>query len=573
MITIAFDAKKNRFHITSPYNMSDTIRDIPNRRWDGKNRLWSVPAIKSNVEYIHKYMNLGTGFVGNAKEVLCEMVAKFQAKRNGAVEAKFPSWYPFKTEPRQKQMEALHKVYDMDSVALFMDMRTGKTKVIIDLASAKRMQAHVERVLIVCPLSIRKNWIREIDTHAPFPIDAYLLDTSKPKDFAKWINTKHDFKWLLVGVESLAAGSAINYAEEFVNSSMKTMCVVDESSKIKGHSANRAKNCVKLGRRSSHRVIMTGTPISHGPMDLFMQFEFLDPDIIGIGDFYSFKKRYAIMGGYEDKQIVGYQNIDELMEMLEPFVFQVRKDEVFPDAPKKVYLRRETQLTDRQKALYRQVKREGLAELGDQTMIVQNALEKMLRLQEITGGSISFKTDLETEALTKKKYVRQRIEGGNPKLSELLEVVEEYVGSTIIWCAFREEIAIVSEALRKEYGEDQVVELHGDVDEAARDYNVNTAFQSGAARFLVGNTATGGMGLTMHKAENEIYFSNSFNYTDREQSEERAFGPHKKNGTVIIDIVAENTVDEHILEALTQKKDVSEYVRSTIDTLKVKLYE
>ena len=147
------------------------------------------------------------------------------------------------------------------------------------------------------------------------------------------------------------------------------------------------------------------------------------------------------------------------------------------------------------------------------------------------------------------------------------------MGSTIIWCAFREEIAIVSEALRKEYGEDQVVELHGDVDEAARDYNVNTAFQSGAARFLVGNTATGGMGLTMHKAENEIYFSNSFNYTDREQSEERAFGPHKKNGTVIIDIVAENTVDEHILEALTQKKDVSEYVRSTIDTLKVKLYE
>lgn len=573
MITIAFDTKKNRFYITSPYNMSDTIRDIPNRRWDGKNRVWSVPAIKSNVEYIHKYLELGTGFVGNAREVLHEMVAKFKAKKNGVVEAKFPSWYPFKTEPRIKQMEALHKVYDMDSVALFMDMRTGKTKVIIDLASAKRMQAQIERVLIVCPLSIRKNWIREIDVHAPFPIDAYLLDTSKPKDFTKWMNTKHDFKWLLVGVESLAAGSAMKYAEEFVNSSMKTMCVVDESSKIKGHAANRAKNCVKLGRRSSHRVIMTGTPISHGPMDLFMQFEFLDPDIIGIGDFYSFKKRYAIMGGYEDKQIVGYQNIDELMEMLEPFVFQVRKDEVFPDAPKKVYLRRETQLTDRQRALYRQVKREGLAELGDQTMIVQNALEKMLRLQEITGGSISFKTDPETEALTKKKYVRQRIDGGNPKLAELLEVVEEYVGPTIIWCAFREEIAIVCEALRKEYGHDQVVELHGDVDEATRDYNVNTAFQSGAARFLVGNTATGGMGLTMHKAENEIYFSNSFNYTDREQSEERAFGPHKKSGTVIIDIVAEKTVDEHILEALTQKKDVSEYVRSTIDTLKEKLYE
>jgi SNF2 family DNA or RNA helicase len=435
------------------------------------------------------------------------------------------------------------------------------------------MQAHVDRVLIVCPLSIRKNWIREIEVHAPFPVDAYLLDTSKPKEFQKWMAQKHDFKWLLVGVESLAAGSAMKYAEEFVLSSYKLMTVVDESSKIKGHAATRSKNCVKLGRHSAYRVIMTGTPISHGPMDLFMQFEFLDPDIIGIGDFYSFRKRYAIMGGFEDKQVVGYQNIEELMEMIEPFVFQVRKDEVFPDAPKKIYLRRETQLTDKQKALYRQVKREGIVESGDQTMIVQNALEKMLRLQEIIGGTISFKTDPETEKLTKKKYIRQRIEGGNPKLSELMEAVEEYDGSTIIWCAFREEIAMVSEALKAKYGEGQVVELHGDVDEATRDYNVNTAFQSGKSRFLVGNTATGGMGLTMHKAENEIYFSNSFNYTDREQSEERAFGPHKKNGTVIIDIVAEKTVDEHILEALTQKKDVSEYVRGTIDTLKDKLYE
>jgi SNF2 family DNA or RNA helicase len=304
-----------------------------------------------------------------------------------------------------------------------------------------------------------------------------------------------------------------------------------------------------------------------------MQFEFLDPGIIGIGDFYSFRKRYAIMGGFEDKQIIGYQNMEELMEILEPFVFQVRKDEVFPDAPKKIYVRREVSLSDKQKELYRKVKREGVAEIGDNVMIVQNALEKMLRLQEITGGSVSFRADPEVEALTKKKYIRQRVEGSNPKLSELMEVVQEYTGPTIIWCAFREEISIVSEALRKAFGNDQVVELHGDVDEATRDHNVNVAFQGKKSRFLVGNTSTGGMGLTMHAAENEIYFSNSFNYTDREQSEERAFGPHKTNGTVIIDIVAEKTVDEHILEALIQKKDVSEYVRGTIDTLKDKLYD
>jgi len=318
---------------------------------------------------------------------------------------------------------------------------------------------------------------------------------------------------------------------------------------------------------------MTGTPISHGPMDLFMQFEFLDPEIIGIGDFYSFRRRYAVMGGFEDKQIIGYQNLDELMEVVEPFVFQVRKDEVFPDAPRKIYLRRETKLTDTQKSIYRQIKREGAAEVGDELLLVQNALEKMLRLQEVIGGTISLRTTPEVEALTKKKFVRKRIEGDNPKVKELLDAVEEYVGPTIIWCAFREEIAMVSEALIKKYGEDQVVQLHGDVTESERDINVNTLFQGEKARFLVGNTATGGMGLTMSKAEIEIYFSNSFNYTDREQSEERAFGPDKKNGTIIIDIVAEGTVDEHILDALIQKKDVAEYVRGSIDDLKEKLYD
>jgi len=228
MITISFNKKKNRFAIVSPYSMTDVVRDVPNRRWDGKNRSWSVPAIKANIEYMAQKLVSGVEYEADAKDVLDGLMAKFAARKEGASEEKFPSWYPFKTKPRQKQMEALNKIYDMESVALFMDMRTGKTKVVIDFASAKRMQAEVDRVLIICPLSIRKNWVREIEVHAPFTIDHHLLDTSKPKDFQKWMAHKHDFKWLLIGVESLAAGSAMKYAEEFVMSSYKLMTVVDE---------------------------------------------------------------------------------------------------------------------------------------------------------------------------------------------------------------------------------------------------------------------------------------------------------------------------------------------------------
>lgn len=574
-VKVDYDATKGRFLMVCPFYLNSLVKSVPNRKWEGKQKYWSAPAIKVNVEWIASKFGPSVADISeSAKKAIAEGLEKYKKAKEAARDPspKFPAWYPFKTEPRKKQMEGLNKIYGNKAIALFMDMRTGKTKVVIDLSSALRMQGAADRVVIICPLSIRKNWIREIAVHAPFPIDAYLLDTSRPKDFDKWLGQKHDFKWLIVGVESLAAGSAAALTERFLLSGIKTILVVDESSKIKNPKATRSEACISLARKAETRIAMTGTPIANGPMDLFMQFEFLDPDIIGMGDFYSFRNRYAVMGGYEDKQVVGYQNLEELMEIIEPFVFQVRKEEVFPDAPSKIYIRREVRLNKEQERLYKQMKKEKRVDTGDKQLIIQNTLEKMLRLQEITGGIISYAIPEDKLVKNGPKYYREYIEGNNPKLDELLACAEEYQGPTIVWCAYREEIDLVAKALRAEYGDDQVVELHGGIDEAGRDLHVNVLFQGLKARFLVGNAATGGMGLTMSMAEIEVYYSNTFNYIDREQSEERAFGPHKKNGTVIIDIIAEKTVDGHIVEALSQKRDVSEYVRGTIDDLKDRLY-
>lgn len=574
-IKVDYDKTKGRFLIACPFHLNSLPKGLPNRKWEGKSKCWLAPAIKANVEYLNKkFTPMVAEFSREASAFVNDSIKKYAEAKDAIRDTtpKFPSWYPFKTQPRPKQMDALNKIYGNKASALFMDMRTGKTKVIIDFASAMRMQGDADRVLIVCPLSIRKNWLREIAVHAPFPIDAYLLDTGKPKDFERWFGTPHDFKWLLVGVESLAAGSAIKYAERFLLSGIKTVMVVDESSKIKSHNTTRSLNCVSLGRMAETRLIMTGTPIAQGPMDLFMQFEFLDPDIIGMGDYYSFRNQYAIMGGFKDKQILGYQNIEELMEIIEPFVFQVRKDDVFPDAPPKIYIRRDIKLNPEQERLYKQMKKDKRVDTGDKKLVIQNVLEKMLRLQEITGGIITYEIPEDKREQKGPKFYREYIAGVNPKMEELLECTEEYNGPTIVWCAYKEEITLVVDKLREKYGVDQVVELHGGIDEHNRDINVNVLFQNRRARFLVGNAATGGMGLTMSTAEIEIYYSNTFNYIDREQSEERAFGPDKKNGTIIIDLVAEGTVDEHIFEALTQKRDVSEYVRGYIDDLKDKLY-
>lgn len=563
-ILIDYEVKRGRFVIQSPPWMVNRMRAIPNRRWESSRKVWAAPGLRANVEFIKQNFTDAV-FTPAASRYLAEYVVKTP------VAANFPVWYKFKTEPFPHQLDALHKTYGLNTSALFMDMRTGKTKVEIDKYCALRMEDKVNRVLLICPLSIRKNWLRELATHAPFEVDAHLLDTGKPKAFERWNTTKSDFKWLLVGVESLAAGSAAKYAEAFLLLSAKSACVVDESSKIKNHSANRTKACISLGRKAEYRDIMTGTPIANGPLDLYAQFEFLEPDIIGVGDYYSFRNRYAVMGGYDNKEIVGYQNLDELIEIVSPFVFQVRQKDVMR-IPDKIKITRTVQLNPEQTRLYKDMKRTKSVRSGSDALTVQNALEHMLRMQEITSGVVSYdnpnrKSDKDP------KFVRKVIGGENPKIKELIDITKEYVGPTIVWCVYTPEIFMVVEALRGEYGHDQVVEIHGGVGEDDRDLNVNVKFQGGNARFIVGNAATGGMGLTMSIAEVMVYMSNTFNMIDRDQSEERSTGPQKKKGVVIIDVVAENTVDEVVCEALEEKKDVSEYVRGAIDVVRKKLFD
>jgi len=209
---------------------------------------------------------------------------------------------------------------------------------------------------------------------------------------------------------------------------------------------------------------------------------------------------------------------------------------------------------------------------AEKSITVQNSLELMLRLQEITGGLVSYAIPENKRTPKGPKFYRELIQGTNPKVEDVMACLEEYDGPTIIWCAYRDEMTLVANAITKKYGENQVVQLHGGFNEDERHINVNVKFKQGIAKYLVGNAATGAMGLDMSAAEIEIYFSNTFNFIDRDQSEERAFGADKKNGTLVIDLVGEGTVDIHIVQALAEKKDVVEYVRCAITELKDQIF-
>ena len=557
---ITFDPKSGRFIIESPPWMVDKIRSIPNRRWDSRRRVWTAPALRANSSYMLETFNRD-----------CWDLQAFEAARDSvsrqslAPVAKFPSDYVFKTEPRAYQMQAISMSWMKPGFAYYMDMGTGKTKTAIDLYSAYFLQGEVDRLLVLTKFSTRMNWVREFGIHCPVPHDVAILDTSKPKLFDEFNTRVTDgLKILVVGTESLAAGSAVLYADRFVNTSTRAGMIVDEAHMIKTHNAVRSKNAVKIGKGAKYKLIMTGTPVANAPMDLFMQFQYLDDNIIGTGDFYSFRNRYAVMGGYEGREVIGYQNMEELIELVSPYVYQVRKSDVLTELPPKVYEIREVQFNEKQKELYRDLVKKNRTVMGDRGLTVNTVLERMLRLQEVCGGVVTFERN--PDIYNKAKFEHSRIPGKNPKIEELLLITEEYQVSTIIWCRFIEEIHMVTEALAAKYGPDQIVQIYGQVSEADRDINVQEKFQTKRARFLVGNASTGGTGLNMTAAELVVYYSNSFNYVERDQSEDRAHRIGQTKSVTYIDLVMKKSVDGAILEALKGKKNVSEFVRESIDT-------
>jgi SNF2 family DNA or RNA helicase len=572
--SIDYCPKKGNFMISTPPWNTVKVRDIPSRRFNNTTKVWHAPATRVNVQFIEMTFK-DADWSRLALDKLAE--CRSDVGKLIAPALPLPLHYQYKTEPMRTQRTALERAFGRNSFAFFKDMGTGKTKTFIDLACMSRMHPLVDAVVMVCPVALRKNWIREMAIHCPLPYDIYIMNSDKPKEYEEWLNKKHDFKWLIVGVESLGI-SARPYEMllEFLRRFPRSIMGVDEATKIKNHKALRSQRMQAAARHAAIRIVMTGTPIAKGVMDLYGYFEFLDPDILGVGDFYSFRNRYAVMGGYENKAITGYQNMDELMEITAPFIYQVRKEEALPDLPPKVYTMRYVNLSPDQAKHYKTMARDKMVRSDDgREKRVENALEKALRLRQICANFLALE-DIDEDVITGKRYVRtEPIAKVSPKVADLMDFLEEYDKPMIIWSAFRAELDAVVTALRDKFGHDEVVELHGGIGEEQRDINVNVLFQGGKARFVVAMAAVGAMGLTMTRAECEFYMSNTHSFIDREQSEDRAHRKGQTKSVLYVDQISQievkgvsvDTIDMHVYNSNMQKKDLSEYIRDEIARL------
>lgn len=558
---IRISAEKGKFQIRCPYGMNHLLNTIGNKRWSSKLKCYQVPYSRKTVEELQRipgpkdWDDVALAFVDEMTEKQIE-----KGKNNKAKES-FPKQYQFKTQPRDCQIRALNFLWGKTEAALFMKMRTGKTKTVIDWASCLHQDSKLDGVIVFCPISAKGDWEGQIKRHSPVDAAVGRFDfTSKAelKKFTKFLTDEHPFKFLIVGVESMSAGSAFDHSYDFVSSTGRILCVVDESHMIKGFDKERTLKITNIGSISDYRVILTGTPITKAPLDLFAQYRFLDPDIIGYSDFYSFKSRYAVMGGYENREVIGYEHVDELLGDVAPFTFQVGADEVADLLPKE-YRVLEVELPTKIRTLYNKLddNKNLIINHNDNQLVISNALDRMMRKIRLVNGVMSYGES----GVFDHEWVN------NAKIDELLEFIESNPSPAVIWTSGKLEMAHVVEALMKKNLNCSM--LYGGQKDFDRTASI-ARFQNGEVDYFVSNISAGCAGIDLSRAEMMIYMSNTFKYVDREQSEERATNfANTEKSILIVDIVAKNTVDDEIvLPAIKEKKDVADFIDASIRGIK-----
>ena len=465
--------------------------------------------------------------------------------------------YKFKTKPYRHQITALEKSWTKESYAYFMEMGTGKTKVLIDNMAMLYDKGAINGALIVAPKGVIGTWYnQEIPTHLPDHIEnvSVMWQSNISKKQKEKLNslfeTGEDLHILIMNVEAFSTDKGKSFAAQFLRSH-KTLMAIDESTVIKNPKAKRTKNILALADLCKYRRIMTGSPVTKNPLDLYSQCNFLDPFLLNFHSYFAFRNRYAEMKtlhmhGRQIQVVNGFKNLSELSDKLKGFSYRVLKEDCL-DLPEKVWTKRHITLTPEQSKVYKQMKEQALAILKGKQVTSVSALTQLMRLHQITCGH--FVADDGSVQEIK-----------NNRLSELMDVLEETEGKAIIWAHYQHDIKNIVKEIEKVHGPGSVVTYYGLTPQDERQDNIKKFQSNTDVRFLVGTPSTGGYGITLTQANTVIYYSNGYDLEKRLQSEDRAHRIGQKKSVTYVDIMAEETVDEKIVKALRKKINIASEV-------------
>jgi SNF2 family DNA or RNA helicase len=465
--------------------------------------------------------------------------------------------YKFKTKPYAHQITALEKSWNRETYAYFMEMGTGKTKVLIDNLAMLYDKGKVNGALIVAPKGVVGTWYNnELPTHLPNHIENITVlwkaaITKKQKESLDELFSEGEgLHILIMNVEAFSTTKGMDFANKFL-SCHRTLMAIDESTTIKTPTAKRTKNILKLATSASYRRIMTGSPVTKNPLDLYTQCDFLSPWLLDFTSYYAFRNRYAEMKtlhmhGRQIQIVNGFKNLGELSDKLKDFSYRVLKEDCL-DLPEKIFIKRQIQLSPEQRRLYDQMKKEAIAILKGKQSTTVNTLTQLMRLQQITCGHFTA-DDGATQPIA------------NNRITELMDVLEETEGKAIIWAHYQYDMTSIINAVSKKYGEESIVDYYGLTPQEKRQPNIKRFQDDPKCRFIVGTPSTGGYGITLTAANTVIYYSNGYDLEKRLQSEDRAHRIGQKKSVTYVDLMADDTVDEKIVQALRKKINIASEV-------------
>lgn len=532
----------DKLQVYNSYKYKDALKQI-GCRWSPEEKAWWIAATPENF----RKLTLAVPGLRVDKEVTRRMtemaIAEAEQQDTDWSSVKPLEPMPLKTVPFQHQVAAFNMAITRPCFAALMEQGCGKTAVAIAAAGRRWQRGEVQRVLIVAPASVVPVWPVEFNLHADFPHDVRPLEgsTQKRSEVLK--------KW--APDPAVLQAAVINYEatwrmDEALAAWRPDMIICDESQRIKTPGARQSKAMARLGTIARYRMILTGTPVSQGPLDFYSQYRFLDRNIFGTS-YYAFRARYALMGGYGNRQVIGYQNLDVLVQKAHSVAFRCRKEDCL-DLPEQVDQVMYCELEKDARRIYDQLVKESVAELSDEEVVIApNVLSRLLRLSQMTGGYL--RVDEQTTLVSKAKM---------GLLEETLDDLIEAGKKVVVFARFIPEIEAIVKMLEKKKVAHGLI--YGATPMDARGEMVESFQTDPAVKVFVAQIQTAGLGITLHAADTAIFYSLDYSYANYDQCRARIHRIGQKNNCTYIHLVARNTVDEKVLSALAQKRDLADQV-------------
>ncbi len=539
-ITTHITEENNRYYLTVPYSdeLNGVYKTIPGYFWHAKEKRWSFPAVPENLSILKSVLPW-LSITGNDGPMRPD---------NTKLKPPAPSSYKgftFKTKPYRHQLIAWDRLRNSDGRhGLLMEMGTGKTKVVIDwLAWRVYTKENPGIVLFIAPNSLLEKEVDEFAKH---------WDMSNAYYFAQVLRGSKERKKRIIeamrhidGCRVLIAGyETVRTLEKELLELRPETIILDESTRCKNARAQQSKTIHKLGALAKYRVIMTGTPITQSPVDIYSQYKFLRPQIFGTS-FLAFRARYCVMGGFQQRQIMAYNNLGDLSAKVFSCATRFTKDECLdlPDKIRKVY---RYDLSTEQRKTYDELKTDLCTEIQGKTVIAAHVLTRMLRFQQIASGFL----DIEG----KKTIFKE-----NPKLALLQDIIEENkIDKCIIWCRYLHEISLLENYFTGEGW--QTYCLQGSVDGKDRLPMIQKFNSDKTKAVFIGQIRTGGLGIDLVGCDKVFYFSNSWSLEDRLQSEDRTHRIGQTRKVLYFDLIGKNTIEETVHKCLSAKQNLADII-------------